>query len=1085
MKKILLSTLLILGTFLCANAIGFEWYGLSNTSGNYRVTDLTYNNNQIYGVGEFESSSIVVGGNTLSNSAASNSELFVFKADTMGTVVWSQKFGGTGNDKSNNLSVDNAGNVLVTGSFEGTATFGTNNITSNGAKDVFILKLNGTNGNTLWVKNIGGTTDDIGNDICSDYNNDVYFVATLKSAITFPNVTTSASATSYIGIGKLDDLGNEQWLKFTEGNPAIVQNDFGTSIKYNAVDSTLFALTTLKSNTFRMHDFNYFPFYSFFASPGRAVYFEFKPDSTLVGLNGYSSTALQNELSRDAVICDSSKFLSIDVPNTVAGSAASYIHYKKTPTFPSNTYHLYVADPIPYPNGPGFVSVPKLSCTAGELYAIHKYSNVNSPCFNSNINDVIHHTVNTSIFDSLDIHSFFNLPIYSLTSKGNSVYIGGEGYVAKVCQTSSCAISSIPIPLILNPAPDVTLCISSSAQIGRSLCDYIVSGTPPYTFTWTPSTALSATNIPNPITTTSVNQTYYLVVTDSLNNTGYDTVNVTITNGLISNLTLTASADTICRGDTIQFNATYNGTPSSYYWNSTYGSSIYNSVFSYIANDSISAVGVTNYSSTFSPNQLYESTITFSMYDSLGCQFWDTAVITILPSNVGISISPAAPICASDSLTLTATGLNSILWQGGIQNGVPFLTNINSNNYNIYNVSGIDTVTGCLIKHDTIVYNYAPTILANSSSNQNPVQVCPGGQVQLYGSGGSPPYTWNGGIQDSVPFAANNVQYYTVTAIDQNNCLSSDSIEVTFIPTTILAQSTNNQNPVLVCPGGQVQLFATGGVGAYTWNGGVNSYTPFIPTTSQFYTVSANDANGCYSSDSIFVSILPSPNITAHSSLNQNPASICIGDSILLYGSGGTITNWTGGINDSIPFLINSNQTFLVYGVDTNNCVGRDSIQVIVNPLPAPLLSFNGSSLNCTGVSSISSYNWFLNSLLFGGNASSQAITQNGQYIVEAIDSNGCSGFDTLNVMNLNTANTIKDNNITIYPNPTSGLFTISSTKVLNGKLELYDLLGKRIIDYPLSTRESSYDISFLASGNYFIKIISDGHSYFSKLTLD
>lgn len=183
-----------------------------------------------------------------------------------------------------------------------------------------------------------------------------------------------------------------------------------------------------------------------------------------------------------------------------------------------------------------------------------------------------------------------------MASNNNSVYIGGEGYVAKVCQTTSCVINSVPTPLILNPALDVTKCSSSNAIIGRSQCEYIISGTPPYTFSWSPSTSLNTTNSPTVVTSTSVNQTYYLVVTDSLNNTVYDTVNVNVTNGLISNLTLTASADTICRGDTIQFNASYNGTPSSYYWNSTNGNSIYNSVFSYVANDSVSAVGVTNYS---------------------------------------------------------------------------------------------------------------------------------------------------------------------------------------------------------------------------------------------------------------------------------------------------------------------------------------------------------------------------------------------------------------------------------------------------------------------------------------------------------
>lgn len=349
MKKLLLSILLIIITIHSTQAIGFEWYGLSNSSGYYNVTDLVYDNNHIYGVGEFKSNSIVIGGNILTNSSTSStSDLFVFKADTMGTVIWTQKFGGTANDKSNNLSVDNAGNVLVTGSFEGSGVFDTSTIVSNGGKDVFILKLNGSNGNTLWVKNIGGTTDDIGNDICSDYNNDVYFVATLKSAITFPNVTTGASATSYIGIGKLDNLGNEQWLKFTNGNPAVAANDYGASIKFNAIDSIVLALTTIRSQDWRMYVPNNFPSYSYFASPGKAVYFEFKPGSSLMNIGGYSYSALTGAKSQDAVICDSSIFITSDVSLNVAGYANSYIEHSKTGVWGSTTYQF--TDPIGYPN---------------------------------------------------------------------------------------------------------------------------------------------------------------------------------------------------------------------------------------------------------------------------------------------------------------------------------------------------------------------------------------------------------------------------------------------------------------------------------------------------------------------------------------------------------------------------------------------------------------------------------------------------------------------------------------------------------------------------------------------------------------
>jgi hypothetical protein len=54
--------------------------------------------------------------------------------------LWSQRFGGTGDDSGRVVAVDGTGNVLVTGTFTGTVNFGGGDLTSAGGYDIFVAK---------------------------------------------------------------------------------------------------------------------------------------------------------------------------------------------------------------------------------------------------------------------------------------------------------------------------------------------------------------------------------------------------------------------------------------------------------------------------------------------------------------------------------------------------------------------------------------------------------------------------------------------------------------------------------------------------------------------------------------------------------------------------------------------------------------------------------------------------------------------------------------------------------------------------------------------------------------------------------
>lgn len=99
-------------------------------------------------------------------------------------------------------------------------------------------------------------------------------------------------------------------------------------------------------------------------------------------------------------------------------------------------------------------------------------------------------------------------------------------------------------------------------------------------------------------------------------------------------------------------------------------------------------------------------------------------------------------------------------------------------------------------------------------------------------------------------------------------------------------------------------------------------------------------------------------------------------------------------------------------------------------------------------------------------------------------------GSDILNLTSLitsiNPLNTIADNTMHIFPNPTTGysLINFYSSSAGNASITLYDLTGKSIAqshDF-LAKGNQSYCLNGISEGIYIISIKSDAYSYTSKI---
>ncbi|MBX7052005.1 MAG: hypothetical protein K1X54_08225, partial [Flavobacteriales bacterium] len=117
------------------------------------------------------------GAGTTNLSASGQSDIFIQKTDSAGTLLWAKKVGGSVADEPRDMKIDSDGNIYITGFFAGIADFNpgaaNTNLTSLGNRDIFILKLD-LNGNLLWAKSLGTTAFDYGQGIAVDNEGSVY-----------------------------------------------------------------------------------------------------------------------------------------------------------------------------------------------------------------------------------------------------------------------------------------------------------------------------------------------------------------------------------------------------------------------------------------------------------------------------------------------------------------------------------------------------------------------------------------------------------------------------------------------------------------------------------------------------------------------------------------------------------------------------------------------------------------------------------------------------------------------------------------------------------------------------------------------
>ena len=160
------------------------------------------------------------------------SDIFIVKLDNNGGFVWAGSMGSASEDLGADIVFGNSGSIYLTGRFGGTVDFdpgaGTYNLTSAGGWDIFVSKLDG-DGNHVWTKSMGGTSNDQAFEIISDASGNVYTTGQFSDTADFDpgagtNNLTSAGGRD-IFVSKLDANGNFVWAKGMGGASTDAGND--------------------------------------------------------------------------------------------------------------------------------------------------------------------------------------------------------------------------------------------------------------------------------------------------------------------------------------------------------------------------------------------------------------------------------------------------------------------------------------------------------------------------------------------------------------------------------------------------------------------------------------------------------------------------------------------------------------------------------------------------------------------------------------------------------------------------------------------------------------------------------------------
>jgi len=606
-----------------------------------------------------------------------------------------------------------------------------------------------------------------------------------------------------------------------------------------------------------------------------------------------------------------------------------------------------------------------------------------------------------------------------------------------VAMTMNTAGSGSPT---LTAAPDANVCNGQPSSVG--IASNGTGGTPPYTYSWLPTTNLSSpTQSSSAVTTVTATTVYTLTITDANGCLDMDTVTVTM---LPAPVVFLGNDTTVCGlGYTLDA-----GNPgASYLWSTGAGTQQIN----------ITGSGV----------------YSVAVQDPSGC---------IANDAINVTLNTPPPYTLGND---TSSCGNSVV----LDAGSPYLTYAWSDGATTQTttVTVSDTLSvvvtdanGCVLT-DTIgvTLNPAPIVTLGADTTQ-----C-GGSVTLDAGNPGALFFWSNSTSSQTTNITSSGTYY-VDVLTQQGCPGSDTINV-----TINYQPVVNLGPDTSICLSTVILDAGNPGSTYLWS---NSQTSQIVTVgSGTYSVTVTDSSGCNDADTIVVTTNIPPVVTA-----SQDTSICPGGTATLTATGAVSYLWSNNATvNPLSVTPSTSTSYYVTGTDANGCQASDV--VIVTMLPAANAQFianvTGATGNFTNQSTNAwTYNWNFGDASPTSNAQNptHTYTANGTYTVTLTVTGAC-GTDTYTQVVTITEVGIEDadlaNTLSIYPNPNDGHFTVSFefAEAKDVSIVLTDAAGRMVTNdeqYNVMNYKREFGNEELANGIYLITITTAEGSVTRKVSI-